>query len=80
MLDIDRDGELNILNLMHLQKNINPESDKGQSQIGLEVFKMTEFFIATFLSQKGQQGRRGQRAAISYELFTKILGRSCLID
>jgi len=29
MYDIDRDGELNILNLMHLMKNVNPDASKG---------------------------------------------------
>jgi len=73
ILDLDRDKNLNILNMMHLQKNLDPNSI-----IGKDVFKLIKFFIDKFLSKKGSSG--SHRQSISYENFTKILGRCCLID
>ena len=40
LFDFDRDGVLNVLNLMHLWKNISPKTKFGQ-----EVFSLVEWEI-----------------------------------
>ena len=47
ILDLDRDGGLNIINLLHLQKNLSPHSI-----VGKEIIKMIKYFIDNFLSKK----------------------------
>jgi len=51
IMDIDRDNVLNIVNLLHLQKNLNPKS-----KIGQDIIKLFEFFIDHFL-KKGTGGQ-----------------------
>lgn len=75
ILDLDRDGGLNIINLLHLQRNLS-----AGSLIGQDVIKLIQFFITNFLSKKNLQSTLGARQVIDYELFVKIIGRSCLID
>ena len=75
ILDLDRDGGLNIINLLHLQKNLSPDC-----LVGKEIIKMIKYFIDNFLSKKNLQSSMGARQIIDYELFVKIIGRSCLID
>ena len=73
ILDIDQDGGLNIQNLLHLYKNLDP-----RSRLGNDIFKLILFFIEHFLSKK--QTGASQNMTITYDLFAKIIGRSCLID
>ena len=40
LIDIDRDGYLNILNLLHLYKNV-----PGSSDFGLELLQLIKFHI-----------------------------------
>ena len=48
ILDLDRDKTLNILNLMHLQTHLDPNST-----LGGDVYKLIDFFITNYLSKKG---------------------------
>ena len=73
LLDLDLDGGLNILNLLTLQKNFFPKSKVGQ-----EILSLIKYFIDNFLSKKDMTNN--QRLTITYELFSKIVGRSCLVD
>lgn len=47
ILDIDRDGKLNIVNLLQLFKNV-----PSNSKLGQELFKVIEFFLEKNLYQK----------------------------
>jgi hypothetical protein len=47
--------------------------------IGQDIFKLTKHFIVNFLSKKNMQSNNS-RPSITYELFSKIVGKSCLID
>jgi len=47
LLDLDHDGGLNIINLLHLQKNFSPKSKVGQ-----EILALIKYFIDNFLSKK----------------------------
>ena len=69
--DIDRDGQLNILNLMHLYQNINPKSIVGQ-----EVYRLMEFYFKTNVKSKTSS----RNVEINYEAFSKIVKRSVLVD
>lgn len=51
ILDLDRDKNLNILNLLHLQQNLNPNCI-----IGKDVYRLIDFFISNYLSKKGSSG------------------------
>jgi hypothetical protein len=73
LLDLDHDGGLNIINLLHLQKNFSPKSKVGQ-----EILLLIKYFIDNFLSKKATTNK--QRLSITYELFSKIVGRSCIVD
>jgi hypothetical protein len=67
--DFDRDKILNILNILDLEKNIN-----SQTKLGQEVFKILDFQIKNNLHSK-----RSQKEKINYDIFCKIVGRSCII-
>lgn len=67
--DMDRDRILNILNILDLQKNINP-----QTYLGQEISKILKFQIVNNL-----QGKRPNKDKINYDVFCKIVGRSCMI-
>ena len=47
MLDIDSDNKLNIINLLHLYKNL-----PTNSKLGVELFKVIEYFLEKNLYSK----------------------------
>ena len=70
ILDIDRDGVLNIVNLLHLYKNIPP-----RSAIGQELIKVISFFLEKNLYSKSFMSR----VEINLDVFLKVLNqRTCL--
>ena len=69
IFDFDRDRILNILNILDLQKNIDP-----RSQLGQEIYKILDFQI-----QHNLHSKRMTKEKINYDIFCKIVGRSCMI-
>ena len=49
ILDIDRDERLNILNLLHVYKNLN-----GSTLLGREVFKIMHYYLMKNLYNKNE--------------------------
>ena len=70
MLDIDKDNDLNILNLVHLHKNMEPDS-----RIGNEIFSLIEYYINNTLTKKSS-GNQSTNVGINYDAFSKIIKRS----
>jgi hypothetical protein len=64
LIDIDRDGTLNILNLLHLYKNIPSSSD-----FGLELLKLIKFHIKHNI----EVNSFSKRVTINFEVFLNIL-------
>jgi len=71
ILDIDRDGYLNILNLLYLHQGLSPTCE-----IGKEVFTLLNFYIKTNIIPKGVV----RRTEISFEFYKKIIKKSCIVD
>lgn len=70
ILDLDRDGKMNILNLLHLHKNI-----PSNSLLGAEIFKVFQFFLEKNLYSKSVL----HRVEINAEVFLKILNmKTCI--
>lgn len=71
ILDIDRDGLLNVVNLLHLNKNL-PKN----STIGREILKVINFLLERNLYSKSLM----TRVEINLEVFLKIVNsRTCLL-
>lgn len=71
ILDLDRDGLLNILNLLHLYKNI-----PTNTQLGMEIFKVIQEFLTKNLYSKSIL----HRVEINAEVYLKILNqRTCIV-
>lgn len=79
ILDIDNDNCLNILNLVHLHTFLSPEQKGKQSKISDEIFKLVEYYIENTLTKKQSSLQKGNQG-INYDDFTKIVGKSCIID
>jgi hypothetical protein len=79
ILDIDNDNQLNILNLLHLHMYLCPSEKNAQSKISNEIFKLIEYYIKHTLTKK-QHSHMGGSLGINYDDFTKIVGKSCIID
>lgn len=71
ILDFDRDDSLNILNLLDLHKNLQPDT-----RIGQEILKLMQYQV-TNLHDKASN-RKSQK--INYDVYCKVVGRSCIID
>ena len=65
ILDIDRDNNLNIINLLHLQKKISMKTKMGQ-----EIFSLLNSVIKNNLQKKGNT----RSVRVDYDLFSKIVG------
>lgn len=76
MLDIDNDGCLNILNLLHLRTSL----PKLKSRIGYEIFKLIDFFLINFLTKGSLASINSANLGINYEVYSRIIVKSCLID
>ena len=76
MLDIDNDGCLNILNLLHLRTSL----PNLKSMIGFEIFNLIDFFIVNFLTKGSLASINSANLGINYEVFSRIIVKSCLID
>lgn len=74
MLDIDKDNDLNILNLVHLHKNMEPDS-----RIGNEIFSLIEYYINNTLTKKSS-GNQSTNVGINYDAFSKIIKKCAIID
>lgn len=72
---MDNDNSLNILNLLHLQSNLSP-----QCRLGNEIFKLVEYFISNYLTKKNQLVVAKGGLGINYDIFSKILKKSCIVD
>lgn len=70
ILDIDHDKFLNVINLLHLQKNFSPCCKLGQ-----EINKIMEYQISHNLHNKNSF----RHEKINYDIFNKVVGRSCII-
>lgn len=79
ILDIDNDGQLNIMNLMHLHIYLAPSEKGTQSRLSNEIFKLIEYYIKNTLTKK-QSSIQGTNPGINYDDFNKIVGKSCIID
>jgi Ca2+-binding EF-hand superfamily protein len=64
LFDIDNDGCLNVLNLLHLQKNIC-----NTSTIGVEVMNLLDHFMATNIYFKNLR----ERLPITFDVFANRL-------
>ena len=74
MLDIDKDNDLNILNLIHLHKNMEKDS-----KIGQEIFSLIEYYINNTLTKKSS-GTKNKMSGINYDYFSKIVKKCAIID
>ena len=72
ILDMDRDGTLNILNILHLIKNIPTKSGLGN-----EIFKLMNWQVKNNLHSKSSVNRRER---LNYDVYCKVVGRSCIIQ
>ena len=70
IMDIDRDNSLNIINLLHLQKNFH-----ATSKMGIEIYKIMEYQIQKNLHNKNSF----RHEKINYDIFHKVVGPSCII-
>lgn len=71
LIDIDRDGTLNLLNLLHLYKNV-----PGSSEFGIELLKLINFHIKRNIEVNTFR----ERVTINFEVFSTILmGKFSLI-
>jgi len=51
------------------------------SSIGLEIFKLIEYFMEHYLTKKQSSvSMQGSNMGINYDQFQKIVGKSCIID
>ena len=64
LLDIDQDGYLNILNLLHLYKNV-----KTNSIIGNEILTVIEYFLRMNVYQRSVR----EKVEINFEVFHKTV-------
>lgn len=64
ILDIDRDGVLNIVNLLHLYKNI-----PSRSLVGQEIIKVISFLLEKNLYSKSLM----TRVEINLDVYLKVL-------
>lgn len=71
ILDLDRDNALNIINLLDLQTNLKPNT-----LIGKEVFKLVEYQMN---KNKAKQRSALKVEILNYDVYCKVIGRSCLI-
>ena len=69
LCDLDRDNELNLLNLLHLYKNI-PKT----SAIGLELLTLIEYHIQHNIKANSQH----DRIRINFEIFNQLLPKFSL--
>ena len=70
VLDIDRDGLLNILNLLHLYKNLPPTS-----ALGMEIVKLTKYLIKNNIEKSSYR----RPVLIDFDIFNECLkAPSCL--
>lgn len=72
---MDNDNSLNILNLLHLQSNLSPKC-----RLGYEIFQLVEYFISNYLTKKNQLIVAKGGLGINYDIFSKILKKSCIVD
>jgi hypothetical protein len=70
LLDIDNDGCLNVLNLLHLQKNIS-----NTSPLGLEVMHIVDHFMKTNIYSKNIR----ERIPITFDIFCNLLNQKCCL-
>ena len=76
MLDIDNDNCLNILNLLHLRMYL----PNLKSKIGLEIYKLIDYFIVNFLTRGSLATINSANLGINYEIYSRINVKSCMID
>lgn len=62
ILDIDRDGQLNVLNLLYLFGNL-----RRNSKLGAELFRVLEFFLERNLFDKSTK-----KCPINLDLYLKL--------
>jgi hypothetical protein len=62
-MDIDRDGVLNVINLLHLHKNI-----KENTRMGQELFRVIEWFLEKNTRNKSIL----KKTDITLEVYLKI--------
>lgn len=71
LYDMDRDGQLNIMNLLHLVTNIDPTSMVGQ-----EVFKLLDYYFTNNIKSKSLK----RKVEVNLDLFNKIVNRSIIVE
>lgn len=71
LYDLDRDGQLNIMNLLHLITNINPTSIAGQ-----EAFKLLDYYFTNNIKSKTLK----RKQEINLDLFNKIVNHSVIVE
>jgi Ca2+-binding EF-hand superfamily protein len=69
ILDIDRDGELNLQNLLHIYMNVNKKSPLGR-----EVFKLIYYLL-----DKNIYNKQKHLVEINYEAFLKVTDSKSVI-
>ena len=72
ILDIDRDRQLNILNLLHLHKNLKP-----RTILAREVLIIIDEYFEKNLTN---QNNRINRIEIEFEGYHKLCVSSCIRD
>jgi len=70
ILDIDRDKILNILNILHLHKNLTPRTLLSQ-----EVIRIIDEYLEKNLLNSS---RRTNRIEIDFETYHKLVTESCI--
>lgn len=79
ILDIDRDGTLNILNLLLLQKHIPPCSEAGSEIFKYDSFlnqyRLVEYYLKHIVFPKNASKKHD----ITLEVFNKVVKKSCFV-
>lgn len=85
ILDIDNDNSLNILNLLHLKMNLDPDCKRAsqiqrisECKLGHEIFKLIDYYINNYLTKKNLMS--SPPMGINYDIFSKIVGKSCMVE
>lgn len=85
ILDIDNDNSLNILNLLHLKMNLDPDCKRAsqinklsECKLGHEIFKLIDYYIQNYLTKKSLTS--SPPMGINYDIFSKIVVKSCMVE